>query len=71
MSIQTTVVIFAILAAWGLFTIVAVDIVLTTQRLRLVEDAYRTPLHTSQVKEDVSIQVHPIRVNDSSIWHRG
>ena len=31
MSRQTTVVIFAILAALGLFTIVAVDIVLTTQ----------------------------------------
>jgi hypothetical protein len=31
MSIQTTVVIFAILAAFGLVTIVAVDIVLTGQ----------------------------------------
>lgn len=31
MSIQTTVVIFAILAAFGLVTIVAVDIVFTTQ----------------------------------------
>jgi hypothetical protein len=31
MSIQTTVVIFAILAAFGLVAIVAVDIVFTTQ----------------------------------------
>ena len=31
MSIQTTVVIFAILAAFGLITVVAVDIMLDTQ----------------------------------------
>ena len=34
MDTQTTVIIFAILAAFGLITVVAVDIVLNTQEAR-------------------------------------
>ena len=52
METNSTLVIFAIIAALGLVTVVAVDIMLTTQEVEL-KDAGQV-LQPTQVKEDVS-----------------